>query len=110
MKLVHLDYVNAEVDRRVKGKEQVHIAMPQTINVNVPRMWMPVLILARPVNLVYVNAVLLQVVLVTLPELSVMRQIINVNVLQRYRRVQIQGKRVAHRVHAFVELPRAVMV
>ena len=110
MKLVHLDYVNAEVAQLVKGKEQVHIVTPQTINVNVPRMWMPVLILARPVNLVYVNAVLLQVVLVTLPELSVMRQIINVNVLQRYRRVQIQGKRVAHRVHAFVELPRAVMV
>ena len=110
MKLVHLDYVNDEVDRRVKGKEQVHIAMPQTTNANVQRMWMPVLILARPVNLVYVNAELVQVVLVTLPELSVMRRIINVSALHWYRRVQIQGKRAAHRAHVFVELPRAVLV
>ena len=99
-----------EVVQRVKGKEQVHIAMPQTINVNVPRMWMPVLILVKPANLVYVNAELAQVVLVTLPELSAMRLIINVNVLHRYRRVQIQGKRAVHRVHVFVELPRAVLV
>ena len=110
MKLVHLDCVNAEVAQRVKEKEQVHIVMPQTINVNVPRMWMPVLILARPANLVYVNAELVQVVLVTLPELSVMRLIINVNVLHRYRRVQTQGKRAAHRVHVFVELLQAVLV
>ena len=99
-----------EVVQRVKGKEQGHIAMPQTINVNVPRMWMPVLILVKPANLVYVNAELAQVVLVTLPELSAMRLIINVNVLHRYRRVQIQGKRAVHRVHVFVELPRAVLV
>ena len=110
MKPARLDYVNAEVAQRVKGKKQVHIATPQTINVNVPRMWMPVLILARPVNLVYVNAVLLQVVLVTLPELSVMRRIMNVNVLHRYRLVQIRGKRAAHRVHVFVELLQAVLV
>ena len=84
--------------------------MLQTINANVPRMWMPVLILVRPVNLVYVNAELVQVVLVTLPELSVMRLIINVNVLHRYRRVQIQGKHAAHRAHVYVELLRAVMV
>ena len=105
-----MDYVNAELARRVKGKKQVHIAMLQTINANVPRMWTPVLILARPANLVYVNAELAQVVLVTLPELSVMRLIINVNALHRYRRVQIQGKRAAHRAHVFVELPRAVLV
>ena len=105
-----MDYVNVEVARLVKGKEQVHIAMPQIINVNVPRMWTPVLILARPANLVYVNAELLQVVLVTLPDPSVMRLIINVNALYRYRRVQIQGKRAAHRVHVFAELARAVMV
>ena len=105
-----MDYVNAELARRVKGKKQVHIAMPQTINANVPRMWTPVLILARPANLVYVNAELAQVVLVTLPELTVMQRIINVNVLHRYRRVRIQGKHAAHRVHAFVELLQAVMV
>ena len=105
-----MDYVNAELARRVKGKEQVRIAMPQTINANVPKMWMPVLILVRPANLAYVNAGLLQVVLVTLPELSAMRQIINVNVLNRYRHVQIQGKHAVHRAHVFVELLRAVMV
>ena len=105
-----MDYVNAELARRVKGKEQVHIAMPQTINANVPRTWMPVLILVRPANLVYVNAELAQVVLVTLPELSAMRLIINVNVLHWYRRVQIQGKRAVHRVHVFVELLQAVLV
>ena len=110
MKLVHLDYVNAEVAQRVKGKEQVHIAMPQTINANVPRMSMPVLILVSPANLAYANAGLLQVVLVTLPELSVMRRIMNVNVLHRYRLVQIRGKRAAHRVHVFVELLQAVLV
>ena len=71
---------------------------------------MPVLILVKPANLVYVNAELAQVVLVTLPELSAMRLIINVNVLHRYRRVQIQGKRAVHRVHVFVELLQAVLV
>ena len=73
-------------------------------------MWKPVLILVRPANLEYVNAELAQVVLVTLPERTAMRLIINVNVLHRYRRVQIQGKRAAHRVHVFAELARAVMV
>ena len=94
-RLVLLVCVNVEIVKHAKVKEQVHIVTQKIINVNVQKMLMLVLIPVKPANQAYVNAALRPVVLVKLPEPIVMLQITNVNVQLQYRRVRIQGKRVA---------------